>query len=122
MSDHYRKKFEIGLVGKYVELPDAYISVVEALSHAGYGFDTEVEVKWINSEEVTAENVAELLGDVDGIVVPGGFGDRGIDGKIEAITYARENNVPFFGISLGMQLATVEYARNVLGLKRCTFN
>ena len=111
------KKLEIGLVGKYVELPDAYISVVEALSHAGYGHDTEVEVKWINSEEVTAENVEALLKDVGGIVVPGGFGDRGINGKIAAITYARENNVPFFGISLGMQLATVEYARNVMGLK-----
>lgn len=111
------KKVEIALVGKYVELPDAYISAVEALSHAGYRHDTEVEVKWIDSEEVTAENVKELLKDVGGIVVPGGFGDRGINGKIEAITYARENNVPFFGISLGMQLATVEYARNVMGLK-----
>ena len=110
------KKVRIGLVGKYVELQDAYISVVEALYHAGYGFDTEVEVKWINSEEVTSTNVAEFLGNVDGIVVPGGFGDRGIDGKIEAITYAREQNKPFFGIGLGMQLATVEYARNVLGL------
>lgn len=111
------KKLKIGLVGKYVELPDAYISVVEALSHAGYRHDTEVDVEWIDSEEVTEENVTALLKDVDGIVVPGGFGDRGIDGKIEAITYARENNVPFFGISLGMQLATVEYARNVMGLK-----
>lgn len=111
------KTIHIGLVGKYVELQDAYISVVEALSHAGYGFDTEVKVKWINSEEVTAENAAEFLGDVDGIVVPGGFGDRGIDGKIEAITYAREQKIPFFGISLGMQLATIEYARNVLGLE-----
>lgn len=111
------KKLKIALVGKYVELPDAYISAVEALSHAGYVHDTEVEVKWIDSEEVTAGNVEELLGDVAGIVVPGGFGDRGIDGKIEAITYARENKVPFFGISLGMQLAAVEYARNVVGLK-----
>lgn len=111
------KKVRIGLVGKYVELQDAYISVVEAMYHAGYGFDAEIDVKWINSEEVTAGNAAELLGDVDGIVVPGGFGDRGIDGKIEAITYAREQKVPFFGISLGMQLATIEYARNVLGIK-----
>jgi len=110
------KKVRIALVGKYVELPDAYISAVEALSHAGYGFGTEVEVKWINSEDVTKDNVAELLVDVDGIVVPGGFGDRGIDGKIEAITYARENKVPFFGIALGLQLAAVEYARNVVGL------
>src|SRR5690606_13853156 len=75
------------------------------------------EMKWINSEEVTAQNVAELLGDVDGILVPGGFGERGIDGKIEAVTYARTNKVPFFGISLGMQLAAVEYARNVMGLE-----
>ena len=111
------KKVQIALVGKYVELPDAYISAVEALSHAGYQFGTEVEVKWVNSEQLTSENVAETLGDVDGIIVPGGFGDRGIDGKIEAVTYARENNVPYFGIALGMQLAAIEYARNVIGLK-----
>jgi len=110
------KKVRVGLVGKYVELQDAYISVVEALSHAGYGYGTEVDIKWIDSEQVTKQNVAEFLEDVDGIIVPGGFGDRGIDGKIEAITYARENQVPFFGISLGMQLAAVEYARNILGL------
>lgn len=110
------KKVRIGLVGKYVELQDAYISVVEALRHAGFSYDAEIEVKWINSEEITRENVAELLGDVDGVIVPSGFGDRGIDGKIEAITYAREQNVPFFGIALGMQLAVVEYARNVLGI------
>nr|WP_203248431.1 CTP synthase [Sporosarcina beigongshangi] len=111
------KIVRIGLVGKYVELQDAYISAVEALRHAGYGFDADIEMKWINSEEVTAQNVAELLGDVDGILVPGGFGERGIDGKIEAVTYARTNKVPFFGISLGMQLAAVEYARNVMGLE-----
>ena len=110
------KKVRIALVGKYVELQDAYISVVEALRHAGYGFDADVEVKWINSEEVTAQNVAELLADVDGIIVPGGFGDRGIDGKIEAVTYARTNEIPFFGIGLGMQLAAVEFARNVMGI------
>jgi CTP synthase len=110
-------KTRIGLVGKYVELQDAYISVVEALKHAGYAFDTDVEVKWINSNEVTAENVAEFLGDVDGILVPGGFGDRGIEGKIEATRYARENKIPFLGICLGMQLATVEFARNVLHYK-----
>lgn len=110
------KTVRIALVGKYVELQDAYISVVEALAHAGYGHDSEIDIKWVDSEEVTAENVQEVLGDVAGIVVPGGFGDRGIDGKIEAITYARENNIPFFGISLGMQLAAVELARNVIGL------
>ncbi|MCA0985450.1 CTP synthase [Halobacillus yeomjeoni] len=107
----------IALVGKYVELPDAYISVVEALKHAGYGYNADVDVKWVNSEDLNAENVHEHLQDVDGILVPGGFGDRGIEGKIDAIHYARTNHVPFLGICLGMQLATVEFARNVLGLK-----
>jgi CTP synthase len=111
------KKTKIALVGKYVELQDAYISVVEALRHAGYAFDADVEIKWINSEHVNRENVEELLKDADGILVPGGFGDRGIEGKIEAIRYARENKVPFLGICLGMQLASVEFARNVVGLK-----
>lgn len=111
------KKTRVALVGKYVSLQDAYLSVVEALNHAGYTFDTEVEVKWVDSEKVTHDNVAELLQDVNGIVVPGGFGDRGIDGKLVAIQYARENRVPFFGICLGMQLASVEFARNVVGLK-----
>jgi CTP synthase len=110
-------KTRIGLVGKYVELQDAYISVVEAMKHAGYAFDTDVEIKWINAEEVTRENVAELLDDVDGVLVPGGFGDRGIEGKIEATRYAREQKKPFLGICLGMQLATIEFARNVLGLQ-----
>ncbi|WP_082232643.1 CTP synthase [Halobacillus massiliensis] len=110
-------KATIGLVGKYVELPDAYISVVEALKHAGYSYDADIEVKWVNSEDVTRENVEAQLQDVDGILVPGGFGDRGIEGKIEAIRYARENKVPFLGICLGMQLATVEFARHELGLK-----
>ncbi|MGF2618260.1 CTP synthase [Rossellomorea vietnamensis] len=109
------KKTRIALVGKYVELQDAYISVVEALKHAGYNFDTDVEVKWLNSELVNSENVDELMSDVDGILVPGGFGDRGVEGKITVTKYARENKVPFLGICLGMQLASVEYARNVLG-------
>lgn len=111
------KTVTIGLVGKYVELPDAYISVVEALKHAGYSYDSDVCVRWVDSEGVNAGNVAELLADVDGILVPGGFGDRGIEGKIEAIRYARESKTPFLGICLGMQLATVEFARNVLGLE-----
>ncbi|ASF40913.1 CTP synthetase [Halobacillus halophilus] len=110
------EKATIALVGKYVELPDAYISVVEALKHAGYSFNADVEVKWVNSEFITSSNVQEQLQDADGILVPGGFGDRGIEGKIEAIRYAREHRVPFLGICLGMQLATVEFARNVLGL------
>ena len=105
------------LVGKYVELQDAYISVVEALRHAGYSFDTDVEVKWVNAEHVQQKNVKELVGDTDGILVPGGFGDRGVEGKIVAIQYARENKVPFLGICLGMQLASIEFARNVLGLE-----
>jgi CTP synthase len=114
---HLSNKTRIGLVGKYVELQDAYISVVEAMKHAGYAFDTDVEIKWINAEEVTRENVSELLNDVDGVLVPGGFGDRGIEGKIEATRYAREQKKPFLGICLGMQLATIEFARNVLGLQ-----
>jgi CTP synthase len=114
---HLSGKTRIALVGKYVELQDAYISVVESLKHAGYAFDSDIEIKWVNSEEVTTENVVELLDDADGILVPGGFGDRGIEGKILATQYARENKVPFFGICLGMQLASVEFARNVLGLK-----
>lgn len=111
------KKTTIALVGKYVELQDAYISVVEALKHAGYSFDADIEIKWLNAELISAENAAAELADVDGILVPGGFGDRGVDGKIEAIKYARENKVPFFGICLGMQLASVEYARNVAGFE-----
>ncbi|GAA5415873.1 CTP synthase [Paraliobacillus ryukyuensis] len=113
---HLTKTVTIGLVGKYVELPDAYISVVEALKHAGYDFDAEICVQWVNAEEVTKDNVRELLSGVDGILVPGGFGDRGIEGKIEAIRHARELKIPFLGICLGMQLATVEFARNVVGL------
>ncbi|MGK0465538.1 CTP synthase [Clostridium sp.] len=108
---------KIALVGKYVELHDAYISVVEALSHGGLYNDSNVEIKWVDACDVTAENASEILGDVSGILVPGGFGDRGIEGKIEATRYARENKVPFFGICLGMQCAVIEYARNVVGLK-----
>lgn len=107
----------IGLVGKYVELHDAYISVVEALNHGGYANNTHVKIKWINSEDVTRDNVQSYLEDVDGILVPGGFGDRGIEGKIEAARWARENKVPFFGICLGMQCAVIEFARDVLGYK-----
>lgn len=105
----------IALVGKYVELHDAYISVVEALSHGGYANGSNVNIKWISSMDVTAENVDEILKDVDGVLVPGGFGDRGVEGKIEAIRWAREKKVPFLGICLGMQCAVIEFARNVLG-------
>ena len=87
------------------------------MKHAGFAFDSDIEVKWINAEHVNEENVAEFLNDVDGVLVPGGFGDRGVEGKIAATAYARENKVPFLGICLGMQLATVEFARNILHLK-----
>jgi len=105
----------IALVGKYVALRDAYISVAEALYHAGYAADSNIEIDWVQAEDVTAENVEELLGQADGILVPGGFGDRGVEGKIIATQYARENKKPFLGICLGMQVACIEYARNVLG-------
>ena len=109
---------KIALVGKYVELRDAYLSVAEALRHAGIDNDVAIDIDWIHSEEVTFNNVKDILKDADGILVPGGFGDRGIEGKILAIQYARENKVPFLGICLGMQMAVVEYARNVLKLEK----
>lgn len=112
-----RRAVTIGLVGKYVQLHDAYLSVVEALSHAGYPYESRVSVCWIDSETVTEENVSEVLAGCDGILVPGGFGNRGIEGKIATAKYARENNVPYLGICLGMQTAVIEFARNVCGLK-----
>lgn len=108
---------KIALVGKYVALHDAYLSVAEALYHAGYANDSDIEIEWIDSEDVTDENVQSLLGNVNGILVPGGFGDRGIEGKIRAIKFAREKKIPFLGICLGMQLSCIEFARNVLGFK-----
>ncbi len=105
----------IALVGKYVAMHDAYISVAEALRHGGFANDVNVDILWVDSESVTPENVEDALSGADGILVPGGFGDRGIEGKIAAVKYARENDIPYFGICLGMQLAVVEYARNVLG-------
>lgn len=111
------KKVSIGLVGKYVMLHDAYLSVAEALRHGGFANDSEVDIHWIDSEEINRDNVAEKLKEIDGIIVPGGFGDRGIEGMIESIRYARENNVPMFGICLGMQMSVIEYSRNVLGLE-----
>ena len=110
-------KITIGLVGKYVQLHDAYISIVESLRHAGIYNGTEVSVKWINAEDLEKENDAsKFLNDVDGIIVPGGFGERGIEGKIMAVKYARENKVPYLGLCLGMQMSVIEFARNVLGL------
>ena len=114
---HQSKTVRIGLVGKYVQLHDAYLSVAEALRHAGYALDCKVEIEWIDSETITAENVREKLGGVTGIIVPGGFGNRGIEGMIISGKYARENHVPYFGICLGMQTAVIEYARDVADLK-----
>lgn len=104
----------VALVGKYISLHDAYISVVESLKHAGIANSAQIHIKWVDSETVTQENVHEILGDVSGILVPGGFGDRGIEGKINAIQYAREHRIPFLGLCLGMQLSIVEFGRHVL--------
>ncbi len=113
-----KKTLKVAIAGKYTKLSDAYISVVESLKHAGYANDASVEIKWINSEEcVDYENCKALLQDVQAVVVPGGFGVRGIEGKLNVIRYARENNLPFLGLCLGMQCTVIEYARNVLGLK-----
>ncbi len=112
-----KSKVVIGLIGKYVELQDAYKSILEALIHAGAVNECKVEVRNIHSEDLTPQNAAEKMRNLDAVLVAPGFGSRGIDGKIDAIRYARENNIPFFGICLGMQMACVEFARNVLGLK-----
>ena len=111
------EKVKIAIVGKYVKLEDSYISVVESLQHAGFVNKVKVEVEMVDSETIVPENVKEKLSKYDGIVVPGGFGDRGIEGMIETIKYAREEKVPFLGICLGMQMTVIEYARNVLGIK-----
>ena len=109
------KQINIALVGKYVQLHDAYLSVAEALRHAGYEYGCRVEIKWVDSETVSPGSCGELFSDVDGILVPGGFGVRGIEGKICSVRYAREKRIPFLGICLGMQVAVIEFARNVLG-------
>ena len=111
------KKVTIAIVGKYIKLEDSYISVIESLYHAGFANNVKVKVKLVDSEGINKENVKDKLKEFDGIVVPGGFGNRGIEGKIQTIKYARENKVPFLGICLGMQMAVVEYARNVLGIE-----
>jgi len=116
--DHHKNPkttVKIGLIGKYIELKDSYKSIIEAFIHAGAYNEVNVDVEWLHSENITSENVAEQLSDLKGILVAPGFGERGIDGKIAAIQYARENKIPFLGICLGMQCAVVEYARNVLG-------
>ena len=107
----------IALVGKYIKLHDAYLSVAEALRHGGYENECTIEIKWIEAEDITPQTEDEILGDVDGILVPGGFGDRGIEGKIRAAGYAREHNIPYLGICLGMQVAASEFARGVLGIE-----
>jgi CTP synthase len=114
---HPKHEVKIGLVGKYVELKDSYKSISEAFIHAGAANDCKVNIEWIHSESITDENVKEKFKGLKGVLVAPGFGQRGIEGKITAIKYARENNVPFFGICLGMQCAVIEFARNVLGFK-----
>jgi len=114
---HPEGRVRIAIVGKYVEFKESYKSLIEALSHAGYGLETKVELKWVEGEELEHQDPAEQLGDCDGILVPGGFGVRGTQGMIRAIRYAREQRIPFFGICLGMQMASVEFARNVAGLE-----
>ena len=119
MLKDYDKKVKIAVVGKYVELQDAYISITEALRHGAMANEVELDLKWINAETVEEEHLQmeDLMEGVDGILVPGGFGDRGIEGKIAAIKYARENKIPFFGICLGMQCAVIEYARHKCGME-----
>ncbi len=112
------KEVNIGLVGKYISLHDAYLSVAESLKHAGYEENVKVVIKWIDSEGLEKKNLKLIFKNIDGIIVPGGFGKRGIEGKIKAIKYARENNIPFLGLCLGLQLAAIEFARNVCQLKK----
>jgi len=112
-----RGSVKIAVVGKYIELPDAYKSIIEAFVHAGAANDVRVEIKWVSAEELDEKEPEEFLSDVSGILVPGGFGERGVEGKIKAVRFARENKIPFFGICLGMQCAVIEFARNVAGLK-----
>ncbi len=112
---HPTQQVRIALVGKYIQLHDAYISVVEALKHGGIYSHTTVDIKWVDSETITPDNADEILRDVNGILVPGGFGDRGIEGKVEAIKYARTHKIPFLGLCLGMQISIVEFVRNVIG-------
>ncbi|MFA6851373.1 MAG: CTP synthase [Selenomonadaceae bacterium] len=116
--NHLSKKVKVAVVGKYVELPDAYISVTEALHHAGISNDAEVKIHWVNSEEIEAADtdLSEVFSGCKGILVPGGFGDRGVEGKIQSIQYARENKIPFLGLCLGMQCAVIEFARHVCSM------
>ena len=117
---HPKHSVIIGLVGKYVELHDAYLSVAEALKHGGIANESSVQIRWIDSEEITPDTIDEYLHDIDGVIVPGGFGTRGIEGKILTAEYARKKKIPYLGICLGMQVAIIAFARNVLGLKDAT--
>ena len=116
INDEKNHHVKIGLVGKYVGLHDAYLSVAEALRHAGFYHQAHIDIEWIDSEQITDQNAGEKLGGLDGILVPGGFGSRGIEGMIAAARYAREQNLPYFGICLGMQIAVIEFARHVCGI------
>jgi CTP synthase len=108
----------IAIVGKYVDLIDAYLSIIESLKHGGFAHSADVDIRWVTSDDITPENAEQLLAGMDGILIPGGFGVRGVDGKVEAVRYARENGVPFLGICLGLQCAVIEAARNICGLSK----
>jgi CTP synthase len=110
------KTVSIAIVGKYIKLRDAYLSIIESLNHAGFETAANVNIRWVDSENLIGQNAADALGGLDGMIIPGGFGERGIEGKIAACRYARENGIPYLGICLGMQVAVIEYARNVCGL------
>jgi CTP synthase len=112
-----QKTIDIAIIGKYVKLHDAYLSIIESLNHAGFETGADVNIRWVDSQILTEQNISEILSGTDGIIIPGGFGDRGIKGKISACQYARENNIPFLGICLGMQIAVIEFARHVCGLE-----
>jgi CTP synthase len=113
-----KEEVTIGVVGKYVDLIDAYLSIIESLKHGGFAHSANVDIRWVTSDDITPENAVEVLSELDGILIPGGFGVRGVDGKVEAIRYARENGVPFLGICLGLQCAVIEAARNLCGLPK----
>lgn len=115
-ANHHADKVKIAVVGKYTQLPDAYLSVIEALHHAGVFYDRHVDVQLVDGESLDEQNVSEVLGDASGILVPGGFGKRALEGKILAAEFAREHKIPYLGICLGMQVAVCEFARNVVGL------
>jgi CTP synthase len=115
--DARKKSVNIAIAGKYVKLHDAYLSIIESLNHAGFETGANVEISWIDSEDVTEQNACSIFNGIDGMIIPGGFGDRGIPGKIAACRFARENNLPYLGICLGMQIAVIEFARHVCGLE-----